>query len=134
VIAGLDRNLAAVETTQRGPAEPLRLSNLHRFAPYYGRLARKAIDKLSQKAIGRPVLPSRRAGGPVAARTAVVNHLEKTADFRYDELRLAPLLRRDSFEELVRGARDPAVGDATLLGRVITAELALRETDGTLQE
>jgi hypothetical protein len=63
-----------------------------------------------------------------------VNHLEKTGEFRYDELRLAPLLRRDGFEELVRGARDPAVGDANLLGRVITAELALRETDGTLQD
>jgi hypothetical protein len=134
VIAGLDRNLAAIETTDGGPAEPWRLSNLHRFAPYYGRIARKAIGKLSQKATGRPVLPSRHLNGRMAARAAVVNHLESTADFRYDELRLAPLLRRDGFEELVRGARDPAVGDATLLGRVITAELALRETDGTLQE
>jgi hypothetical protein len=134
VIAGLDRNLAALETTSGGPAEPWRPSNLHRFAPYYGRIARKAINKLSQKATGRPVLPSRHTGGPVAARAAVVNHLEKTGEFRYDELRLAPLLRRDGFEELVRGARDPAVGDANLLGRVITAELALRETDGTLQD
>jgi hypothetical protein len=134
IIAGLDRNLAALETTSGGPAEPWRLSNLHRFAPYYGRIARKAINKLSQKALGRPVLPSRHSGGPVAARAAVVKHLENTADFRYDDLRLAPLLRRDSFEELVRGARDPAVGDATLLGRVITAELALRETNDALQD
>jgi hypothetical protein len=134
VIAALDRNLAALETTSGGPAEPWRLSNLHRFAPYYGRIARKAINKLSQKALGRPVLPSRHSGGPVAARAAVVKHLESTADFRYDDLRLAPLLRRDSFEELVRGARDPAVGDATLLGRVITAELALRETNDALQD
>jgi hypothetical protein len=134
MIAGLNRSVAALETTSGGPAEPWRLSNLHRFAPYYGRIARKAINKLSQKSIGRPMLPSRHSGGPVAARAAVVSHLEKTADFRYDELRLAPLLRRDTFEELVRGARDPAVGDAALLGRIITAELALRETNGTLQE
>jgi hypothetical protein len=134
MIAGLDRNVAAVETTSGGPAEPWRPANLHRFAPYYGEFARKAINRLSQKAMGRPVLPFRSSNGPVAARAAVVDHLEKTADFRYDELRLAPLLRRDSFEELIRGARDPAAGDATLLGRVITAELALRETDGALQE
>ena len=138
LIAGLDRNLAAVETTSGGPAEPWRPSNLHRFAPYYRRIARKAINKLSQKAMGRPVLSSRHLNGhssePAAARAAVLDHLENVADFRYDELRLAPLLRRDSFEELVRGARDPAMGDATLLGRVITAELALRETNGALEE
>jgi hypothetical protein len=134
MIAGLDQNVAALETTSGGPAEPWRPSNLHRFAPFYGRIARKAINKLSQKALGRPVLPSPHSNGPVAARAAVVNHLENTADFRYDKLRIAPLLRRESFEELVRGARDPAVGDATLLGRVITAELALRETNRALQE
>jgi hypothetical protein len=134
VIAQLDRNLAAVGTVTGGPAEPWRPSNLHRFAPYYGRIARKAVNKLSQKAMGRPVLPSRHPTRPVAAHAAVIDHLEKTADFRYDDLRLAPLLRRDAFEELVRGARDPAVADATMLGRVITAELALRETDGVLQD
>ena len=136
VIAGLNRNLAALETTRGGPAEPWRLSNLHRFAPYYGRIARKAVNRVSQKAIGRSLLPSRGSARPLtarAARAAVVSHLENAADFRYDELRLAPLLRRDTFEELIRRARDPAVEDATLLGRVITAELALRETDGTLQ-
>jgi Glutamine amidotransferase domain len=134
LIAGLNRNLAAVETTSGGPAEPWRTWNLHRFAPFYGRIARKAVNKLSQKVTGRPVLPSRHAAGPVAARAAVMSHLETTADFHYDELRLAPLLRREGFEELVRGARNPAVGDADLLGRVITAELALRESDGTLKD
>jgi hypothetical protein len=134
LIADLDRKLAAVETTSGGPAEPWRPSNLHRFAPYYGRIARKAINKLSQKATGRPVLPSRHSAGHAAARVAVMNHLERTSEFRYDELRLAPLLRREGFEELVRSAHDPAVGDASVLGRVLTAELALRETDGTLQE
>jgi hypothetical protein len=134
MIAGLDRKLAALETTSGGPAEPWRPSNLHRFAPYYGRIARKAINKLSQKAMGRPVLASQHSNGRAAAHAAAVDHLENTADFRYDELRLAPLLRRDGFEELLRAARDPAGGDATLLGRIVTAELALRETDGTLEE
>ena len=133
-MAQLARNLAALETATGGPAEPWRLSNLPRFAPYYGRIARKAINKMGQKAMGRPIFPARRPVRPVAAHAAVVSHLEKTSDFRYDELRLAPLLRRDAFEELVRGERNPAVGDATLLGRVITAELGLRETDGTLED
>jgi hypothetical protein len=135
MIAALDRNLAAAETATGGPAEPWRPSNVHRFAPYYGRIARKAVNKLSQKATGRPVLPSRHSGVPAPAHAAVVSHLEENAGFRYDDLRLAPLLRRDSYEELIRRARDPAVEhDATLLGRIITAELALRETDGTLEE
>jgi hypothetical protein len=134
VIAGLNRNLAAVETTTGAPAEPWRLSNLHRLTPYYGRLARKAINKVSQKAVGRPVLLSRHPGASGAARAAVIDQLEHTAEFRYDELRLGPLIRRDSFEELVRRARDPGAGASPLLGRIITAELALRETDGTLQE
>jgi hypothetical protein len=134
LIARLNRNLAAVETTSGGPAEPWRPSNLYRFAPYYGRIARKAVNKLSQKATGRPVFASGHQAGPSAARAAVVSHLEDTEGFRYDELRLAPLLRREGFDELMRGASDPAVGDPTLLGRVITAELALRETDSTLKD
>jgi len=134
LIARLNRKLAAVETTSGGPAEPWRASNLYRFAPYYGRIARKAVNKLSQKATGRPVLASGHQAGPSAARAAVVSHLEDTAGFDYDKLRLAPLLRREGFDELMRGASDPAVGDPTLLGRVITAELALRETDSTLKD
>jgi hypothetical protein len=134
LIARLNGKLAAVETTSGGPAEPWRASNLYRFAPYYGRIARKAVNKLSQKATGRPVLASGHQAAPSAARAAVVTHLEDTAGFHYDKLRLAPLLRREGFDELMRGARDPAVGDPTLLGRVITAELALRETDSTLMD
>jgi hypothetical protein len=135
MIAALDRNLAAVETTTGGPAEPWRPSNLHRFAPYYGQIARKAVNKLSQKAMGRLVLPPRRSGAFAAGQAAVVSHLEENGGFRYDDLRLAPLLRRENFEELVRRARDSAADhDARLLNRIITAELALRETDGTLEE
>jgi Glutamine amidotransferase domain len=135
MITSLDPHVATIETATGGPAEPWRATNLHRFAPYYARIARKVADKAAQKAFGRtlfhsgPVVSPRRTG----ARLAALDHLASQGGFRYDDLRIAPLLRRRGYEELIDQAGGPGLRDASLLGRILTAELALRETGGSLE-
>jgi hypothetical protein len=134
MIRALDPRIAAVETSSGGPAEPWGPTNLHRFAPYYVQLGRKVVDKLAQRAVGRTILSG---GAPVdldpsTARLAVLEHLRREGGFGYEDLRIGPLLRRSAFEALVRRAGDAQPRDAVLLGRIITAELALRASDGGL--
>ena len=131
MIRTLDPRVAAVSTSSGAPAEPYRPANLHRFLPYYIKVGRKVVDKLAQRAVGRTLVAR---GSPVGrhppnARLAVLEHLRREGGFGYDDLRIGPLLRRSAFEELVRAAGDR---DATMLGRIITAELALRASDGAL--
>ena len=50
------RMVAALPTTRGGPAQPWRASTVHRFLPYYGKLARKAVTKVSGKVLDTPLL------------------------------------------------------------------------------
>jgi hypothetical protein len=134
MITMLDPAIAAVETATGGPAEQWRPTNTHRFVPYYGRIGRKAVNKVAQKALGRTLrgLTGRRTPRLSQTRRAALDHLKTYGGLRYEDLRLAPLLSRPGFEELMRQARNAEPRDPSLLGRIITAELALRATDGAL--
>ena len=135
MITRLDPRIAAIETATGGPAEPWRPTNLHRFAPYYARLAGKVVNKTAQKTIGRPLVSSEPAVSPrpARARLAALDHLAQHGGLGYEDLRIGPLLRRREFEELIARAGDPDLRDASVLGRIVTAELALRESNGSLE-
>jgi hypothetical protein len=122
LISRLDRKAAAIATSTGGPAEPWRPTNLHRFLPYYTQIGRKAANKLSQRTLGRALLPGRTDAWwcPPAARRAAVAALTQ------DQLRSRPLYDEPALERLLERAGEPAFEETTMLGRVLTAELALR--------
>jgi asparagine synthase (glutamine-hydrolysing) len=130
----LDPKLASISTTTGGPAAPWRPTNLHRFAPYYAQLAQKALNKLSQRAIGRQLLPR----GPqdfycgATARRAAMRHVAGGGELSAGELRAAPLFNRHELDDLLRRAARPGFEETTILGRVLTVELALRAADAGL--
>lgn len=126
MIQRLDPDIAALPTTRGGPAQPWRLSNLHRFAPYYAQLGRKAVTKLSPKVVGRPLLLAR--GGfrwSASANTSVLRSLADSGRFVTGDLRSASLYEPHRLEHLVQTAGRPDFRQHPLLGRVITVELAL---------
>jgi hypothetical protein len=127
MIERLDPAVAALPTTRGGPAQPLRLSSAHRFAPYYGQLARKAVTKISDKVLGRPLLQKKRTF-PWAARAnaGVLDALSAGGAFHPDELRSAGLYQPGALQHLLASSRQPGSGQDALLGRVLTVELALR--------
>jgi hypothetical protein len=128
IIARLDRNAASIATSTGGPAEPWRPTNLHRFLPYYAQIGRRAVNKLSERTLGRTLLPTRTQAWwcPPAARRAAVAAVTR------DELRSRPLYHEHALERLLARAGEPESGQATVLGRVLTAELALRAADAGL--
>jgi hypothetical protein len=133
MIERLDPRAAAVTTTKGGTAQPWRITNVYRFLPYYGTLARKAVNKLSGK-VGVPILPTVAHFDPanLAARRAVLEALGDGRRLRYDDLRSGPLFDGKNMEGFLRRAGEEPSIDGLLLGRILTVEMALRAADATL--
>ena len=131
----LDPRLASVSTTTGGPAIPWRPTNLHRFVPYYGQLAHKALNKMSQRSIGRQLLPlpPQDFYCPANARRAAMNFVARDGELRADSLRSAPLFDRRGLDALLERASAPGFEETAILGRVLTVELALRALDTGLE-
>ena len=112
---------------------PLHLTRLHRFLPYYARIGRRAVTKVAQTTIGRPLLaPDMNSWwAPPAARRVALDMLGDEA-IRQGELRSLSLYDPTELEKLFESARAEKPLDAQLLGRIITVELALRQVDATL--
>jgi len=134
MINRLDPTIAAVRTLTGGPAQPWRLSNLHRFAPYYADLARRAVAKLNYRATGRAVLAPRRHPRPAVARarTTLVRKLRTEGVLDPGRMRSAPLYKPGALEPWLDLAERPVFADDELLGRLVTLELALRAVDASV--
>ncbi len=125
----LNRKVAALPTTRGGPAQPLRVTNAHRFVPYVAQIARKAVTKVSDRTLGRPLLlPHRRYSWVPEANASVLNALSSLGTFRPERLRSGDLYRRGSLDRLLDQSRRPGSAQDALLGRIITVELALHLT------
>ena len=136
MMVALDRRIASIETATGGPAEPQRASNFHRFLPYYANVGRRALNKLTQKATGRPLL---RSSSPpdertVSARRAVLDQLTAGEALMPGSMRTGRLYAPAALDQLVQRARRPDFDDDRLLGRIVTLELALRAADASLDE
>ena len=134
MISRLDPRLARVETSTGGPAEPLRLTNFHRFLPYYAQIGQKAVNKLSERSFGRTLLPSRATAWwcPAAARKAALASIGLNGSSSLGELRSLPLFEPKALEQFLHRAAEPDFAETTVLGRIITTELALRAVGASL--
>ncbi len=133
----LDPKVAALPTTMGGPAEPIQLSNLHRFVPYGRSVGRRATNKISKRAIGRQLINHSKPGPTetekaarrnclevlrVGGRSGVTRYLPRSASL-YDEAVVTDLLHR---------AEQTDFEGHELLGRILTVEMVLRATDTSL--
>jgi hypothetical protein len=134
MINRLDPTVAAVRTVTGGPAQPWRLSNIHRFAPYYANVARRAVGKLSYRATGRALLYPRKHPRPAAARarSTLVRKLRTEGVLDPSHMRSAPLYSPGALEPWLDLAERPVFADEELLGRLVTVELALRAVDASV--
>jgi hypothetical protein len=126
LIPRLDPAVAAVETTSGGPALPMRPSTVHRYLPYYTSLAKRGLNKTTAKVTGREPFPPRRDfhWDEARANANVVSHLLESGVLDWGRLRTRPLLSPIGVARF-RAGRVPPV----MLGRLLTAEMALHATD-----
>ena len=124
MIERLDQRVAALPTTAGGPALPRRPATIHRFAPYYARLGRIGIYKMSQRALGHGLLAPAGTQDPrvAAGQRAVLGHMDLTPA----TMRSGALYEGSALAAFLTRAHAPDFGQQDLLGRIITAELAWR--------
>src|SRR5207248_10379615 len=96
-----------------GPAQPVRVTNLHRFVPYYLRLGSKAVQKVTGVQLHRP-RGERRLPPSTAWRLAALDAL---AERDPRSFRSRALFGAEAPERLLS---DAAGADGALFGRVLT--------------
>ena len=136
LIETLDAGAAAVRTETGGPAQPPRLSNLHRYAPYVAKRGRKVVTKLSDRLLSHPLFAQPPKSDTLRgdARGHLVAVVDDGRPLRAEAMRCGSLFRRDALDDLLSRAAEPALADAALLGRILTLELALRAVDATVED
>jgi hypothetical protein len=136
MIDRLDPEVAAIATTKGGPAQPWRLRSVHRAAPHFAKLGRKAIDKVTTKYLGRAFLTRGTTLFPWAeeANSRVIDLLCVDGALDPSRMRSGPLYDGRALERFLARTRSGSLrADSNLLGRIVTVELALRETDSAIE-
>ncbi len=136
MIAHLDPLVAGLDTDTGGPAEPWRLTNLHRFAPYYGKLGRQATRKVTKKVLGRTLLaaaPPPHRPRAAEARRALMSRVEAKGVLDISNMRSGRLYEPRSLRILLEEAGAPGFPHDMLFGRIVTVELALRAADAGVE-
>ena len=132
MMALLDPRLAAIGTETGGPAEPLRLGNLSRFAPYLTRRAARFGYRLRGRVLGESGAPT--ADPRQQARAAEIAALRAVGRLDPARMRSAALYDPARLEQVLASAAvAPAAADWSLIGRVVTVELALEAADAAVE-
>jgi hypothetical protein len=119
----------------RGPAEPIRIRNAHRFIPYYTDLGRRAANKVSRKVTGRLIFPGKPEDSRAhSAASSLLQYAREShsGGLRLSELRTGSLYESTRLKHFLESAEHPTFRGSTLLGRFLTAELALDLADSDL--
>jgi hypothetical protein len=127
----LDPAVAAVPTTRGGPALPMRLQNAHLFAPYFVQLAGKGVTKVSSE-LRRGRQPQRDVGPfhwLTDANARLAPTMVEAARARSSRLFDDGGVDRASALEALRPGASDAYGQAVVMGRLLTADLALKVAD-----
>ncbi len=124
VIERLSPRLSAVATERGGPAQPFRLTNAHRFLPYYTRLARTAVRKIR----GTPAPAAPMPVSQASAYALSIQELRGEGVFDPQSMRTGTLYDPEALERMVQHAATPGFRDWTQLGRIATLELSVRNT------
>lgn len=133
MITRLNPHVAAIDTTRGGPAVPFRLQRAHRYVPYLSVIGRKGVNKLSAKLPGPSLLPPKPAfPWQEAANSAVLTTLGGSGMLDWPQMRVGRLLDEQRLVQLVHSATLAGFHGNAMLGRILTAEMALRETDTAL--
>ncbi len=123
IIERLHPAVASVGTERGGPAELVSPRNAARFVPYYLRLGRTAVRKVR----GRSTHGQRPPARAQNAYATVVGELYERGVLRHSEMLSGALYERTALDALVSSAGAGGQEGRTLLGRIATVELALRE-------
>ncbi|MEJ2557592.1 MAG: hypothetical protein P8186_15465 [Anaerolineae bacterium] len=122
--------LADVQTTDGGPATPMRVTNLHKFIPYWSLVGRQLVRKTSRALLGRSLLPQGRdefASHPLTQwRQITLDYVEQEHILNHAQMHSGRLYDAEGLARFLERARTEEFGQETFLSRILTLEMALR--------
>lgn len=138
ILERLNRPLADMETADGGPAAPLRLTNVHKFIPYWLNIGEKLLWGVSRKFLGRRLWQKQDAGPMGTAYPLhlwlqeTLTELEEKNWLVPSEMYSAPLYNAERLQMLLNQTQLDAFHYEGLLGRILTVEMALRQVGTSL--
>jgi hypothetical protein len=127
---------AGFETTAGGPALPMRLTNLPRFAPYWFAVSQQLVRKASRELLGRSLLPAARgamATYPLARwRRDTLNCLAPEGLLDQARMHSGRLYDRERLAAFVQEAQSDSFNQEDFLSRILTVEMALRSVGASI--
>ena len=126
--------LSDIEIEGRGPAVPLRMDNWYRFIPSRLALSRKALGKFAQVTFGKSLWQNVRPEGysRLEWRQAVLQYTAAQGMLNPALMRSGDLYRPEQLGSFLAHAQDETFKHDEFLGRILTVEMALRETSTAL--
>jgi hypothetical protein len=128
--------VANIETADGGPAGPMRIRNLPRFAPLFLHEGKKLVWVLGNRMFGLHLWDKSRstAGDYPSARWRVetMKALENNGVLVPGDMVSAELFDREALARFLSEAREEGFRHEGLLSRVVTVELAMRELGASL--
>lgn len=122
--------LAKIHTTSGGPALPMRITNLHKFKPYWTSIGKQLIRKSSRTLLGRSILPELRdefSTYPIARwRRDTLTGIMKDKLLSHSYMHSGDLYDPQGLADFVNRANTDQFGQETFLSRMVTVEMALR--------
>lgn len=126
--------LASFETTDGGPALPMRISNWYKFVPCWFLIGKKALRKTSKVALGRNLLPETHnkptvypLSYPVTQwRQQTLDYLEQDNVLNHSHMRSGRFYNAERLADFLKQARTEVFSQEVILSRVLTVEMALR--------
>jgi hypothetical protein len=131
MMVGLDPGVAAVPTTRGGPAVPMSLRKAHLFAPYFVQLARKGAAKVSGE-LRNGKQPQHGVGDfhwLPEANAHLAEAMREVTQARPSRLFDDGGVDRELVLEALRAHASDPYGHAVVIGRLLTADLALKDAD-----
>jgi len=128
----MDPTLADIETTDGGPALPMRLTNLYRFTPYWSSIGKQLIRKGSRSLLGRSLLPEVGSESEFASlplnrwRQTTLDYIEQDDILDHAQMHSGRLYKAEHLVNFLKRARAEEFGQETFLSRILTVEMALR--------
>lgn len=122
--------LASFETTDGGPALPMRTTNLHRFIPYWNLIGKQLVRKISRELLGRSLFPkvhSELATYPLTQwRRETLDCLEQDNILNHASMHSGRLYNAENLANFLKQARTEEFSQEIFLSRILTVEMALR--------
>ncbi|MBI5030566.1 MAG: hypothetical protein HZB51_08560 [Chloroflexi bacterium] len=123
--------LANIEIEGRGPAAPLRIDNWYRFVPSWVALSKKTADKFSQVVLGKSIWQRERPEGfsRFEWRQEILRHAATQNLLGLRWMRSQRFYQPEAFCPFLTQAKTERFKDDEFLGRILTVEMALRESE-----